>query len=97
MHRSGTSMLSRSIEELGVFKGINKDSNNESIHAIALNDWLLTNMGSRWDFPKRISTDLFSNKSQELTINYLTNQFYGAPSINFFGLSCNKLIISGSK
>ena len=51
MHRSGTSMLGRLLESLGLFAGTRKDPNNEAVFFQQINDWLLTQCGARWDMP----------------------------------------------
>jgi hypothetical protein len=51
MHRSGTSLLSRSLEELGVFFGYEKDGNNESLLFQNINEWLLRQANATWDNP----------------------------------------------
>lgn len=51
MHRSGTSMLGRLLENLGLFAGTRKDKNNEAVFFRQLNDWLMTQCGARWDMP----------------------------------------------
>ena len=50
-HRSGTSALSRVLDELGVFVGSRLDSNHESWFFLRLNVWLLSRCGGRWDHP----------------------------------------------
>src|SRR5438105_4656719 len=51
MHRSGTSMLGRLLEQLGMFFGALKDENNEALFFQDLNEWLLSQCGGRWDNP----------------------------------------------
>jgi hypothetical protein len=51
MHRSGTSMLGRLLEELGMFFGAHKDENNEALFFQDINEWLLSQCGARWDKP----------------------------------------------
>jgi len=51
MHRSGTSILGRIIEELGLFMGDRKDPNNEAVFFIDINNWILSQCGVRWDLP----------------------------------------------
>ncbi len=51
MHRSGTSMLGRLLERLGLFVGAHKESNNEALFFLRLNEWLMAQCGARWDNP----------------------------------------------
>jgi len=54
MHRSGTSMVTRALEELGLFMGWRKDVNDESLFFMRLNDWLLDQTGHGWDRPPEV-------------------------------------------
>ena len=51
MHRSGTSMLGRLLESLGLFAGTRQDENSEAIFFQQLNEWLMAQCGARWDVP----------------------------------------------
>ena len=51
MHRSGTSMLGRLLEGLGLFVGKQKEKNNEAVFFKQLNDWVMMQCGARWDMP----------------------------------------------
>lgn len=55
MHRSGTSMLGRLLEELGLFVGTQKEENNESIFFKDINNWIMEQCGARWDNPAVIA------------------------------------------
>lgn len=52
MHRSGTSLLTRLLEDLGLFAGYRKDSNREALLFQSLNRFLLDQAGGRWDRPE---------------------------------------------
>jgi hypothetical protein len=54
MHRSGTSLLGRLLEDLGLFVGAKKDENNEALFFLELNSWLMAQCGARWDNPEQI-------------------------------------------
>ena len=49
MHRSGTSLLCRIIEKMGVFMGLDKEFNNESLFFLKFNDWILQQANATWD------------------------------------------------
>lgn len=51
MHRAGTSMLTRILQQSGVFVGNDLDSNNESQFFCNLNDWAFYQAGASWDNP----------------------------------------------
>lgn len=86
MHRSGTSMLGRLLEELGMFFGTRKDENNEALFFQELNDWLLTQCGGRWDNPGPFK-DFFwhSDEAVRWTETYLRNMLASPRAIQFLG------------
>ena len=49
MHRSGTSLIARTLGMLGIFMGWKLQGDEESAFIIELNDWLLSQLGARWD------------------------------------------------
>lgn len=52
MHRSGTSILARILEELGLFVGYKKnEKNNEALFFYKLNEWMLDQANATWDNP----------------------------------------------
>jgi hypothetical protein len=52
MHRSGTSVLVRAIEQLGVFMGWRKHYGDEAAFFTRVNEWLLRQAGASWDHPE---------------------------------------------
>jgi hypothetical protein len=48
MHRSGTSILAKVLEEGGVFMGVRKDHNYEATHFLSLNQQTLKASGNNW-------------------------------------------------
>lgn len=87
MHRSGTSMLGRLLEELGMFFGARKDENNEALFFQEQNDWLLTQCGGRWDNPGPFK-DYFwgSDEAVRWAETYLRNILASPRAIHFLGL-----------
>jgi len=60
MHRSGSSLLVKILQELGIFMGNDLEENNESMFFNKINDWMLFQAGASWDNPenfKYISDD----------------------------------------
>ncbi len=51
MHRSGTTMLSKLLEQLGIFMGWRKEENNEALFFLKFNDWILEQVNATWDNP----------------------------------------------
>lgn len=60
MHRSGTSLICRLLEKLGLFCGVRKDPNNESFFFMRLNTWILRACSAGWDNPEPVRF-LYSN------------------------------------
>jgi len=54
MHRSGTSLLTELLEELGLFVGAQKDQHSESLFFQDLNKWIFEQCGARWDTPSAV-------------------------------------------
>lgn len=52
MHRSGTTMLTRVLESLGLFVGAYLDENHESLFFANLNNWLMRQCGAEWVHPE---------------------------------------------
>ncbi|MGB5540159.1 MAG: sulfotransferase [Gammaproteobacteria bacterium] len=49
MHRSGTSLICRSLEQLGLFVGQEKEHNHEAVFFQMLNQWMFEQLGASWD------------------------------------------------
>jgi len=71
MHRSGTTILARLLEELGLFIGEKKEHNYESLFFIKLNDWLLSQSGASWDHPEANRYLLENNDVSGLAKDYI--------------------------
>ncbi|MEN8154325.1 MAG: sulfotransferase [Acidobacteriota bacterium] len=54
MHRAGTSMLTRFLEEAGIFMGKDKGINDESLFFQHINNWSLFQANCTWDNPYNI-------------------------------------------
>ena len=86
MHRSGTSMLARLLEELGMFFGAVKDQNNEALFFQGLNEWLLGQCGGRWDNPAAFNQHFWRNaETLKWTELYLRNLLASPRAIQFLG------------
>jgi hypothetical protein len=51
MHRSGTSLVARVLDELGLFQGHELQEDHESTYFLGVNDTLLKRAGASWDHP----------------------------------------------
>jgi hypothetical protein len=83
MHRSGTSLLSKLLEGMGVFMGADWEENNESEFFIEINDWLLKQAGVCWLEPASFNyiSDDFKSVMTEIVRNrlktYHRNKYLG--------------------
>ena len=85
MHRSGTSMLTRFISDLGVFMGNDKSENDESKFFQNINRWLLYQSGASWDTPLNTSNlnSYFIEKSSKI----LDHRLHSIWSVKYLGLN----------
>jgi len=98
IHRSGTSLLTRIIEDNSVFFGDNKDINNESLFFQNINKWIMSTNSSTWDNPNSFidtidkeSFDMLTNKIKILlnsrsNFRYFGNKYFFKKR-NFFNMS----------
>jgi hypothetical protein len=86
MHRSGTSMLGRLLENLGLFAGTRKDENNEALFFQEINTWLLGQCGARWDVPAASSYLWRNEKTLPWIETYIRNLLDSPRSIRFLGV-----------
>jgi hypothetical protein len=86
MHRSGTSMLARLLEELGMFFGAVKDQNNEALFFQDLNEWLLAQCGGRWDNPAAFNQYFWRNaETVRWSELYLRDLLVSPRAVQFLG------------
>ena len=86
MHRSGTSMITRMLEQVGLFTGRKKDSNSESYLFKFLNQWMLRQCGGNWDYPEPIQ-HLWSDQAvSDLTERYLRKLMHSRHAHNYMGV-----------
>src|SRR4051812_23444294 len=51
MHRSGTSLIARVLDQLGLFQGSELQEDHESVYFLDVNDTLMKRIGASWDNP----------------------------------------------
>lgn len=100
MHRSGTTMLTRMLDELGVFVGMDKDYNWESEYFRKQNDWAIETSGGAWDHPTPILDLLADDSLVDAAAKYLEIRLTALASRAFWGggpfyLSSRNRIIRG--
>jgi hypothetical protein len=85
-HRSGTSMICRFLEQMGISMGVKKEDNNESVYFQNINRWLFKTSSSKWDSPENIQYLLNNREIFDLTVDYLKNNIQSPHIINYLGL-----------
>lgn len=87
MHRSGTTMLVRQLEALGLFMGSKKESNYESTFFLNINRWLMAQTGGAWDNPQSIHYLLENQPARRKISAYIERYLLRTPRvIGFLGL-----------
>lgn len=85
MHRSGTSMLARTLRELSVNMGRKRTRNEECRWTNKLNYWIFTQASATWERPEGADT-LFAEPDLCNTISdYLQGVVSGPASIRYLG------------
>jgi hypothetical protein len=67
MHRSGTSLIARVLDALGLFQGADLQDDHESMTFLEFNDRLLRRIGASWDNPTPCRPFLENERALELT------------------------------
>jgi hypothetical protein len=72
MHRSGTSMVSELLDELGLFVGKELQDDHESTYFLDLNEQLFARVGAAWDRPLPMLDFLACDEAVRMTTAALT-------------------------
>lgn len=64
-------MVTRMLEELGLFVGERKMADHEPYFFLGLNDWIIRQCGGAWDHPEPIHDLLESSPVRALVVDYL--------------------------
>jgi hypothetical protein len=86
MHRSGTSLLTRSLEALGLFVGVGKEPNHEALFFHRSNDWILRQAGGAWDRPEPMQDLLSTPAVRDLVRDCLQISCNSPRTLSFLGL-----------
>lgn len=70
MHRSGTALVSGLLEGLGAFMGWKKETNEEALFFLRLNEWILREAGASWDRPEPVQMLLENSQLRRLAADY---------------------------
>lgn len=85
MHRSGTSLVARLLDVLGLFLGKYKDENHESRLFISINDWFLRVAGGAWDNPKAIDRLLMNHEARRALLKHTIKTMDSLHRIRYSG------------
>jgi hypothetical protein len=86
MHRSGTTMITRLLEAIGLFVGQNKESNHEAMFFNRINEWLVSQCGGFWDHPEPIHYLIENTDIRALVTDYIGRYLLKSPrTIGFLG------------
>jgi len=86
MHRSGTSMVTRVLEELGLFMGWRKERNDEAWFFHRLNKWLLAQGGGSWECPGAIRHVLGAADVRGRVMEYLEMMMSSPRAASYMGI-----------
>jgi hypothetical protein len=81
MHRSGTSLVARMLEGLGLFMGDIREYNEEAHFFLFRDRWLLSQCGASWEHPEGIRDLLENAEVRALTVDYLDRYLLRSPRI----------------
>src|SRR5581483_11820570 len=71
MHRSGTSMISELLDQLGLFVGRQLQDDHESTFFLDLNDQIMNRVSAAWDWPAPILDFLECDEAMRMTAEAL--------------------------
>ena len=87
MHRSGTSLVTEVLNQLGLFVGIRKDPNFEAIFFHNINNWLFSQSGGSWDHPDSIKYLLKNREILMLAQDCIQRSINSPKVISYLGWS----------
>lgn len=87
MHRSGTSMISRMLEDLGLFMGMVKDPNNEAEFFLEINSWLMRECCASWDRPEPVDRLMANRPLRGMIADYLRYYMGTRAVVPYLGLA----------
>ena len=83
MHRSGTSLVSRLLDKLGILMGRDLQEDHESKFFIGLNKWIYANAGADWARPVALSELIDFEPAREKVVQYLITRLSSRASKKF--------------
>jgi hypothetical protein len=85
MHRSGTAMIARLLDALGLFQGSELQEDHESVWFLELNDLLLRRVNAAWDNPEPMLGFLQNPDAFDLTRRCLEDDLSSSRTREFLG------------
>lgn len=86
MHRSGTSLLTRVLEQMGLFVGWRQQQrHHEARFFQRINDWLLAESGGSWEHPQPMIDLLASEEFRAPAVDFLRYNLRTLRSFSFLG------------
>ncbi|RMG70514.1 MAG: sulfotransferase [Chloroflexi bacterium] len=85
MHRSGTSLVTRMMEQMGVFMGVCQDTNSEAEFFRLLNRWIFYQCGAAWDQPGPIRNLIENTEVRRLVTDYLRYMLGTRHAVSYLG------------
>jgi Sulfotransferase family len=86
MSRSGTGVLTKMLERLGLFVGLRKERNHEALFFEKLNRWLLHQCSGGLENPKTIKYLIEDDESRRLFVSFLRFILKTPLAISFLGI-----------
>ena len=85
MHRSGTALVSRIADRLGIHMGWKLQGDHEAVFFVRLNQWMLDQAGADWDWPQPVDGLLAHEALAPLIDDYLRVTLQSPRSLEFLG------------
>ena len=97
MHRTGTTMITKLLEEYGIYFGSLKEHHNEAIFFLKINEKILEICNSSWNNPYKF--DSFAIKKETEILKYMKHRLKGQKSNKLYWQNYdeNKSLIWGWK
>lgn len=95
MHRSGTSLVTRLLKDLGLHIGNEVQGDYESIFYLNINDWILKKRGGSWDHPEKLLP--LSDGLLKESVEYARSQIQSATFRHYFNTNQKQPIAWGWK
>jgi len=86
MHRSGTSLLTRALQDAGFFMGRGASRNEEAAFTNAINAWLFREASATWDRPEPMDDLLADRELMAWLTDYVGGVVDGPAAIRFLGM-----------